>query len=213
MNLIVTGNVESGKTTWCSRYADQLVSRGFGIGGVLSPAVTVNGSKIGCDVCDQQTRERAVFTRLFAHADFDGEPVGRYLISSEGLAFADQAIRKAVADQCDLIFIDEIGPLELAGSGLIDAARLAYREAPATVTVVRKKLLNSYFANLQYFIPVDQFTVCDIGSAIGFPPAALPGIGMPDCNSAEVKPNLIREGYVRCSKSSRNRKSAVEGFC
>ncbi len=94
---------------------------------------------------DVQTGRSVIFGRFASEANFDGEPVGNYLISYEGLEFANRAIQKALENKCDMVFIDEVGHLELAGNGIIESARTAYQEAPNTTTVVRKPLLTEFF--------------------------------------------------------------------
>ncbi len=164
MNLVISGQVESGKTTWCLSYAKRLTRAGFRTGGIICLAVMANGKKIGCDAEDQQILTRRVFARLSDRADFTGEAVGRYLISPDGLTFARQALNEAITKRCDLILIDEIGPFDLAGRGLMDLAEQAYRAAPVTITVVRRKLLEPFFDQVQKHMSLEGFYVIDTDS-------------------------------------------------
>ncbi len=159
MNLIVTGSVQSGKTTYCYQYSRQLEEQSMRLGGILCPAIFDNEKKIGCDVYDHLSGKSRVFTRLSSLADFNGKPVGRYLINDEGLTFAEQAIKKALNSRCDYIFLDEIGPLEMAGKGIIDVAKSVYQSAPNTISVVRRELLVPFMSFLKKISFADRYIV------------------------------------------------------
>ncbi len=169
MNLIVTGEIQSGKTTWCTKYSHWLLEQKFTVGGVLCPEVRNNDVKIGYDMVDVQTGRSVMFGRFASEANFDGEPVGNYLISYEGLEFANRAIQKALENKCDMVLIDEVGHLELDGKGIIESATMACQKAPSTLIVVRKPLLTEF---LEYFHRTDpkiRFSIKDIELDTSYP--------------------------------------------
>ncbi len=172
MNLVVTGKVKSGKTTWCANYSQWLIGHKFAVGGVLCPEARNNDIRIGYDIVDIQTNGTAVFGRIASEANFEGEPVGDYLISYEGLEFAKRAIQKALENRCDMVFIDEVGHLELAGRGIMESARVAYRKAPNTVIIVRKSLLTAFFEYLHLTDPQIGFIVKDLELDSSYSPQA-----------------------------------------
>ncbi len=179
MNLDITGGIGIGKTTWCARYLDRLKLQGASTGGILCLAIFKDGLKTGYDVKDLRTGETAVFARINPLDCFSGKMVGKYLISDDGLAFAQQAIRDAVGTGCDVVAIDELGYLELASKGLADNARLAYSRALNTVSVVRKSLLVEFVRTFSSALTSDGFIIQDIGlgeepesSSIERPPSA-----------------------------------------
>lgn len=147
MHFVVTDHVGVGKTSWCRRCCiDWLSSRKISVGGILSLGTELNSTRIGYDVLNIRTNERKVFARFDDQSNFTGEPVGRFIISHDGLTFANQAIRSAIEKACDVVFIDEVGYLELSGKGLLESAKLAYKYSPSTVTVVRKVLLPDFLS-------------------------------------------------------------------
>ncbi len=93
MNLIVTGEIQSGKTTWCTKYSHWLVGQKFKVGGVLCPEARNNDIKIGYDIVDVQTGRSVMFGRFTSEADFLGAIVGNYRISYEGLELSKRAIQ------------------------------------------------------------------------------------------------------------------------
>jgi len=81
--------------------------------------------------------------------------VGDYTISRDGILFACGAIKRAVESRCGLVVIDEVGPLELHGNGLMPAVELALASAVNALIVVRSSLREA----LQRHFPQYEFTV------------------------------------------------------
>jgi nucleoside-triphosphatase THEP1 len=141
VRLLVVGEPRSGKTTWCREYIDRRRQCGFAVGGILSPATEKQRQRIGFNVIDLLTGKEVPFARLSPYRSFKGgEVVGDYTISRDGISFACGAIRRAVESRCDLVVIDEVGPLELGGKGLMPAAELALASAVDVLIVVRSSL-------------------------------------------------------------------------
>jgi len=84
--------------------------------------------------------------------------VGDYTISRDGILFACGAIRRAVESRCDLVVIDEVGPLELGGKGLMPAVELALVSAVNALTVVRSSLREAFqrrFSSYEFTVIAD----------------------------------------------------------
>ncbi|MEN8613809.1 nucleoside-triphosphatase [Dehalogenimonas sp. THU2] len=145
MNCLVTGDVGAGKTSWCRDEVSRLARAGVSAGGILSLAVFEDGVKTGYEVLDIRTGRTAMLGRVIDRAGFSGERVGMYVLSESGLAFGRRAIEEAVENGCEVVFLDEMGHLELTGRGFAESASLAYRNATRTVSVVRRSLLPEYF--------------------------------------------------------------------
>jgi len=146
VNLIITGEVGSGKSSHCQRYAKHLQECGFKTGGVICRPVFQETTKTGYKVTDIRTSAETIFSFTHPTAEFTGEKVGKYSICQSGLSFAGKAIQEAIQTGCTVIFLDEIGHLEIAGKGLAEHAHLAYQKAPHTISVVRKSLLSKFLA-------------------------------------------------------------------
>lgn len=110
---------------------------GLKVGGVLGTPVLVDGEKIGNDIVDLVTDESALLCRIKSCADYEGEETDNYVLSGKGMEFGKKAIR-AAAD-CDLIVIDEVGVLELSGSGFMDEVRMAIESGNDTLLVIKSK--------------------------------------------------------------------------
>jgi nucleoside-triphosphatase THEP1 len=156
VRLLVVGEPRSGKTSWCREYIDGLRKRGCSVGGVLSPPIDKQGQRIGFDVADLLTDKEAPFARLSPLKRFrGGEAVGDYTISRRGISFACGAIERAVENRCDWVVIDEVGPLELAGKGLMPAVESALASPANVLIVVRTSLKEA----LQRRFPQCEFVV------------------------------------------------------
>ena len=84
--------------------------------------------------------------------------VGDYTISRDGILFACGAIERAVESKCDLVVIDEVGPLELRGNGLMPAVELALASAVNALIVVRSSLreaLQRHFPQYKFVVVAD----------------------------------------------------------
>ena len=130
--VIITGKVGAGKTRRAERIAAGLKKEGIKVGGVISPRVLEGGETIGYTIRDLETGQ----TRPFAKLTPPGVPVGRFFVSEEGLAFAHAAILRAIKS-AQVVFIDEVGRLELEGKGLADAVRKALSGRALPVILIR----------------------------------------------------------------------------
>ncbi|MDH4269439.1 MAG: DUF2478 domain-containing protein [Dehalococcoidia bacterium] len=156
MRLLVVGEPGSGKTSWCREYIDQQRKHGSTVGGILSQATEQQRQRTGFNVIDLLTGQEIPFARLSRLKRFKGgEVVGDYTISRRGVVFGRGAIKRAVESRCDLVVIDEVGPLELSGKGLMPAVELTLASPVNVLIVVRSSLKGA----LQRRFPQYEFVV------------------------------------------------------
>jgi len=136
---LLTGAVGSGKTTFLERSLPSLRERHPNLDGYLSLRVLAAGETAGYDLRDLRTAARTPLLRKIGTAD--GQRVGPYVLLPRGLAAAGEIIRRG--GPADLLIVDEVGPLELAGGGVWPAliGELSGRNRPALV-VVRESLID-----------------------------------------------------------------------
>lgn len=130
--LILSGKIGAGKTRAAEHLVTALKESGFAVGGVLSPRIVEDDETVGYTVRDLATDEE----RPFAALTPPGVRVGKFFIAEEGLAFACGAIERA-AKHAQVVFVDEVGWLELAGGGLAPAVRVLLRSAGCPILLVR----------------------------------------------------------------------------
>jgi len=159
VRLLVVGESGSGKTSWCRAYVDRRRKSGSTVGGILSPAIEKQGQRVGSNALNLLTGQEIPFARLSLHSSFKGgEKVGDYTISRDGILFACGAIERAVESSCDLVVIDEVGPLELQGKGLMPAVELALGSKINVLIVVRSSLreaLQKHFSDYEFTVIAD----------------------------------------------------------
>lgn len=137
---IVTGPSGAGKSLWCLKAEAQARAAGFEVSGLLSPAVYENRQKVGISLIDLKTRER----RLLAIRKKTGQENSEcsWDFDERTIAWANQVLRDTYPS--DVLFIDELGPLELIrGEGFREGLRILdegwYESA---FVVVRQSLLS-----------------------------------------------------------------------
>ena len=159
VRLLVIGEPGSGKTTWCREYIEGRRESGSSVGGILCPAIEQQGKRVGSNALDLLTSQEVPFARLSRYRSSDaGQKIGDYIISKNGISFACCAIERAVENRCDLIVIDEVGPLELSGQGLMPAVASALASAVNVLIVVRsslKEALRKRFADYRFVVVAD----------------------------------------------------------
>ena len=121
--IIVTGSVDSGKTSWCR----ELAAANPESAGVLLLKVYADSERIGYDALRLPVGDRIPFARKGGREPSDwtaAQQVGPFSISAAGLASVNAWLTEAAGQSRDII-IDEVGPLELAGDGLSPGLRAA----------------------------------------------------------------------------------------
>ena len=145
MLFILTGDIQTGKTTWLRARVNELEAAGVPVRGVLAPGVWRDGEKAGIENVLLPSRERVLLATPVRHGcsaglgwEFDAAALACVNAHLAGLSSAS-------GDTPGLLAIDEIGPLELRrGGGLTEG--LALLDAgptptwPNALVVVRSSL-------------------------------------------------------------------------
>jgi nucleoside-triphosphatase THEP1 len=138
--FFITGESGVGKTTWCKEQIQVQRSAGKRIAGLISPPVFRQGQKIGIDLLDLSSGD----SRPLAHARKKMKPYAatkKWIMHPETIRWGNRLLSSI--DSCDLLFLDELGPLEfLHNQGLTEAFPLINRQAyRVAIIVVRPSLL------------------------------------------------------------------------
>lgn len=140
---------EAGKTTLCRRLVEAARRRGVDVAGVFSPGVFApdaagHTARVAIEVEHIRAgRRRLLATRTKSaaspQAGFD-LVIGHWWFNSDTVRWADQALVESCP--CDLLIVDEIGPLELTrGEGWLNGLRaLQSGQYRLGVVVVRPEL-------------------------------------------------------------------------
>ncbi|MBN1426105.1 hypothetical protein JXA88_16265 [Candidatus Fermentibacteria bacterium] len=131
----ILGTRGEGKTTAAVSLGLRASSAGLMTAGIVAPVVYNEGVRIGYDVVDLCSGERAPWLRLA-----EGVPtVGPFIVVHGGETVARGALERMLSGESDLAILDEVGEWELAGGGHSWAVdRLADCPAASIVLVMRE---------------------------------------------------------------------------
>jgi len=139
--FIITGWRGAGKTSLCKTVITQAKRLDWDIAGVLSPAVFEHGEKTGIEIVNLRTGETRLLARSTRFTDSPLKTTG-WAFDQKNTEWGNEILRDAAS--CDLLIVDELGPLELErqqgwlmGIHAIDSGN--YRIA---MVVIRPELLS-----------------------------------------------------------------------
>ena len=144
--VFITGPSGSGKTYWCQKLVELASSQGIRACGLLSPALTVRGVKVGIDLVDISTGNKLRLARKRRSSDQGADPPGiathDWLFDPAVLAWGNQVLA-SLPERFALLILDELGPLEfLQNQGLTAGLSLVDRKGyQLACVVVRPELL------------------------------------------------------------------------
>lgn len=108
--ILITGEIGSGKTSFCLKIVEIARAEGIDLAGLISPGLFRDEKKVAIDVHDLRSRQQRRLAVL--NIDQDSKiQTKRWAFDPEVTAWGNRVLAKALP--CDLLLIDEIGPLEL----------------------------------------------------------------------------------------------------
>jgi nucleoside-triphosphatase len=135
--MILMGSPGVGKTTVLYKTTELLKGWGFSVGGILSREVREGGVRVGFEVLDLASEKRGWLAQV---SQKDGPIVGKYRVNIEDLEkIGARAILDAV-NGCDVVVIDEIGPMELSSEKFNEVAKKALDNSKPLIAVVHWKV-------------------------------------------------------------------------
>lgn len=142
--IIITGDSGSGKTEFCAQIVNALRQGDLtrkDIRGILSPGLVRKGEKVGIQAVNLVTFEHKNLAELN-----DGGPSSistkRWKFDPSVIAWCNAVFKKAIP--CEVLVVDELGPLEFESNEGFTAAMQAIRsdEYALALIVVRPHLLD-----------------------------------------------------------------------
>jgi nucleoside-triphosphatase THEP1/general stress protein 26 len=116
--VLLVGGIGSGKTSTGLRLLSLLRWSGVRVGGFLAPRVMEEDETVGYSLIDLTTNA----THAFASLEPSDVSIGRFFVSEKDLATAHRAVTTAL-NEASVVFIDEVGRLELDGGGHASAVQ------------------------------------------------------------------------------------------
>lgn len=108
--LFVTGRPGIGKTSVLLRAVEELKTKGYRIGGMLSREVREKGVRVGFEIVDFRSGQKG----WLAHVNQPvGPKVSKYRVNSNDLDIVGAGSIRDATKNAQIILVDEIGPMEL----------------------------------------------------------------------------------------------------
>ncbi len=155
MILILTGPVQSGKTTALKDLLPLLSARKVPISGYLSLAVLHRGRICGYDLFDFDSGSLIPLLRRKGRAGW--QKVGPYYFLPSGLRAAEDRILGCPGG--GWLVVDEVGPRELAGGGVWPALSAVLSRPQVDCLLVVRKTLIDEVRSLLGEQPVEVFDI------------------------------------------------------
>ncbi len=145
---ILTGESGSGKTTFCRELARRARLAGRDVAGILSPAVFDRERKVGINARDLRSGQERELVRKWRQ-NGDDLVFGDWFFNRRTLEWGNAVFR--AASPCDLLLVDELGPMEFDFSrGWLAALEVLQQGAFClAVAVVRPALVEKAGSLLQ----------------------------------------------------------------
>ena len=141
MIKIVTGPINTGKTTWLFEdYKSKENADGF-----ACRKIRANDEHIGYELVQLSTGKTCHFISKVDRIPQNWNEVFRlgkhYSFNKEGLEFAKNIVESSLEKSVKCFYLDELGHLELKGSGFADILKRLLKEKIDLVLVIREGLL------------------------------------------------------------------------
>ncbi len=139
---IITGPFQVGKTHFSNSLVNQALSRGLILAGVICPPVFEDQVKTAITIEDLTTHERKILATLRT-TESDGLLTEHWAFDQEVMKWGNAILAKTSG--CDLLLVDELGPLEfIRGEGWQNGLQAIDKgEYGTAVVVIRPALVEA----------------------------------------------------------------------
>jgi nucleoside-triphosphatase len=154
--LILTGVPGVGKTTVLINTVDALRAKGISVGGMISREAREGNVRVGFEIVDLTSGKYG----WLAHVNQKiGPQVGKYHVNLQDLEnIGVKAILEAV-ENCRVVAIDEIGPMELYSQKFKQAVDQVLESEKLTLAIVHAKAKDHLIAQAKQREDAEIFTV------------------------------------------------------
>ncbi len=154
--FLLTGPPGIGKTTVLLETVNLLKKRGFMVGGMLSHEARENGNRVGFEIVDLGSEKQGWLAHVNQHT---GPQVGKYRVNMKDLEDVGAEAIAAAVSKCEIVAIDEIGPMELFSQKFRNAVKNALQSRLTTIAVVHWKAKNELIDYAKGMEGVEIFVV------------------------------------------------------
>ena len=160
--FILTGQVQSGKTSLLARICAEMTKQGWVLNGLLSQAYFKEERFSGYNGHDLYTG--ATFPLIRTKGEPEWDHIGRFYFLPEGMKKAKDSI--LAVKTARLTVIDEMGPLELADGGFWKPFLKLEKLGQPMLVVIREELLAAFSTRFKHPPIVYRREQADIAEAL-----------------------------------------------
>jgi nucleoside-triphosphatase len=154
--LLLTGKPGVGKTTVLIKVVSRLKEDGYCVGGMISQEACKNNLRVGFKILDVNSGKSGWLAKVNQKS---GPRIGKYRVNIENIdIIGAQAIADAMAN-CDIIAIDEIGPMELFSDKFKEVTRKALESRKPVIAVVHWKAKDELIGEAKSREDTETYTV------------------------------------------------------
>jgi len=151
--FVLTGPVQGGKTTLVSEKISLLRKKGVKVMGFLCPGSFSEGKRSAFGLMDLETGRRIPMGD--ANEQKGWVKFRRFFFNPEAFIQGELWIKSCLKREPDLLVIDEVGPMELAGAGWSETLdTLAQNSSVTQLWIVRQQIVQEVLR--KWSIPEDQ---------------------------------------------------------
>jgi nucleoside-triphosphatase len=158
LRLGLTGQPRIGKSTLMKKVIAQLKARGVVVGGMLTADIHEGGQRVGFSLEDIRTGEKGILAHV--QLNRSGLLVGKYTVNLTDLdRIGTQAITEALArPETQVLFIDEIGPMELKSRPFVAALEKALASDKHLILTVHQRSAHELVQRIKHTFQVIEVT-------------------------------------------------------
>lgn len=130
--ILITGPPGCGKTTLCTGVIDS-IKRVYDVGGILSTEIREGRSRKGFKIIDVLTEEEGILAHVNQKT---GPRIGKYRVNLHDLNEVGVGAISNAVEECDVVVIDEIGPMELKSDRFIEVVNDAFESEKCIIATI-----------------------------------------------------------------------------
>ncbi|HEX7481969.1 MAG TPA: NTPase [Candidatus Bathyarchaeia archaeon] len=152
----MTGAPGVGKTTVLTKTVGALKAKGVSVGGMITREVREGNVRVGFEILDLTNNKRG----WLAHVDGQGGPqIGKYQVNLNDLDNVGALAILQALEKCEVIAIDEIGPMEMFSQKFKQAVTQALESKKLVLTVVHGKAKDPLVTQVKRRVDAEIFNV------------------------------------------------------
>lgn len=154
--FLLTSSPGIGKTTLLLKIVEALKAKGYCVGGMISREVREGGTRVGFEILDLVTNKRGWLAQV---SQKTGPQVGKYRVNLEDLNNVGVAAIISAVRSCDVVAVDEIGPMELFSEKFKQAVMDAVESGKLVIGVIHWRAKDKLIEMVKNREDAETFTV------------------------------------------------------